>query len=420
MGRLLSALALSLFAGSLALPMQAQIDETVQRRARLEALQARVQASRFYPSEYRTERIGALEARYRAALEEARQLQEVRRRADLQRIERAQELEAAVARARSLRAYRAREAVADDIVERAVPVNTLTEELLDAPPPPPPPSPPITVTAPGPANRPDGLTLFENAKATFAAGRYSEALSLANRALAQRPGDPSIQEFRSLALFSLGDYYPAAEALHAALRVRPGWDYAGMLSLYRDEADYRNQLRALEQYSARSGQSFAQFLLGYHYRLAGQVTAANSQLSAFLRQVPDDPVALELLNLGGQVVRIPVVTENGAVIATRFAVEPVAAPFDPLVDVPPLLGTWKATAEGKSVYQLTLSANNEFLWRYPNDSKEPLRGVYASDGNRIIFETDRGVVMTGMIAAAPEGLGLRVTGPGGAYLQFLK
>jgi tetratricopeptide (TPR) repeat protein len=387
----------------------------VQRRARLEALQARVQASRFYPSEYRTERIGALEARYRAALEEARQLQEVRRRADLERIERAQELTDAVARARSLRAYRAREAAADDIVERAVPVNTLTEELLDAPP------PPLGVAPPALANRLDGISLFENAKSAFAAGRYSEAVSLANRALAQRPGDPSIQEFRALSLFSLGDYYPAAEAVHAALRVRPGWDYASMLSLYRDEANYRNQLRALEQYSARTRQSFAQFLLGYHYRLSGQVTAANAQLSAFLRQVPDDPVALELLNLGGQVVRIPVVTENGAVIATRFAVEPVAAaPFDPLVDVPPLLGTWKATADGKSVYQLTLSANNEFLWRYPNDSKEPLRGVYASDGNRIIFETDRGVVMTGMIAAAPEGLGLRVTGPGGAYLQFLK
>lgn len=171
-----------------------------------------------------------------------------------------------------------------------------------------------------------------------------------------------------------------------------------------DEANYPRALELIDDaiYQRPGDSAFHQF------RSQVLVAIRNTPTYGQVRRAPS------------QMVRVPVVTEEGAIVATRVIAEPALEdPLDPLVQMPPLPGTWRAT-DGKGTYLLTLGADNEFLWRYPNDTIPPLRGIYVMDENRIVFETDDGTAMVGTFAAAPEGLGLRVTGSGGAFLHFLK
>ena len=62
------------------------------------------------------------------------------------------------------------------------------------------------------------------------------------------PNDPTLHEFRALALFALGRYDEAAAALYAVLSVGPGWDWSTLISLYGNPETYTQQLRALESY----------------------------------------------------------------------------------------------------------------------------------------------------------------------------
>ena len=84
------------------------------------------------------------------------------------------------------------------------------------------------------------------------------------------PNDPTLHEFRALALFALGRYDEAAAALYAVLSVGPGWDWLTLISLYGNPDTYTQQLRALESYVTQNPNSAAgRFVLAYHYLTAG-------------------------------------------------------------------------------------------------------------------------------------------------------
>ena len=85
-------------------------------------------------------------------------------------------------------------------------------------------SQPINATAPPPDESVtnQAMSTFDQAREAFKQGDYTSALDLTDQALRQMPNDPTLHEFRALALFALGRYDEAAAALYAVLSVGPG------------------------------------------------------------------------------------------------------------------------------------------------------------------------------------------------------
>lgn len=157
---------------------------------------------------------------------------------------------------------------------------------------------PINATAPPPdegvSNQ--ALSAFDQAREVFRQGDYTQALSLTDQALRQMPNDPTLHEFRALALFALGRYDEAAAALYAVLSVGPGWDWTTLISLYGNPDAYTQQLRALESYTDQHKTSAAsRFVLAYHYLTEGHMTEAADQLREVSILQPKDQLSAQLL-----------------------------------------------------------------------------------------------------------------------------
>src|SRR5262249_50867550 len=116
----------------------------------------------------------------------------------------------------------------------------------------------------------EGMALFDQSRAAFAAGNYQQALDLCNQALKTMSNDAVLHEFRSLILFALKNYREAGAAAYAVLSAGPGWDWTTLSGLYGNVADYTTQLRALETFTKSNPKSSeAHFLLAYHYLTTG-------------------------------------------------------------------------------------------------------------------------------------------------------
>jgi Tetratricopeptide repeat len=155
----------------------------------------------------------------------------------------------------------------------------------------PPPAPPQDDTATS-ANK-----LFDSARASFKDGKYPDAQTQVEQAIAKLPSDAALHEFRSLTLFAQGKYKDAAGGLYAVLAAGPGWNWQTVTSLYADPAEYTKQLRALEQYvKDHPDAGDGHFLLAYQYLVLGSKNDAVSQFKEVTRVQPDDKLSAELLN----------------------------------------------------------------------------------------------------------------------------
>jgi tetratricopeptide (TPR) repeat protein len=176
----------------------------------------------------------------------------------------------------------------------AVPAD---EEALALPPDP----DAITDPAAPPAAPTDGAAaeanrLLDRAREAFRAGQYAQAEAEVDTAIRLTPSDPTLHEFRALALFAQGNYRDAAAALYAVLTAGPGWDWATMSGLYPDVATYTAQLRALERFVADNPAiGYGHFVLAYHYLVTGGRDAAVRELREAVRLQPDDKLSQALL-----------------------------------------------------------------------------------------------------------------------------
>src|SRR5262249_17392199 len=119
-----------------------------------------------------------------------------------------------------------------------------------------------------------------------------------DKALSKTPSDVVLHEFRALCLFALHRYKEAAGTLYAVLSVGPGWDWTTMSGLYPHVDVYTEQLRALEDYVRRNGDSpDARFVLAYQYMTAGHQDAAARQLKEVIRLAPKDQLSQQLLRM---------------------------------------------------------------------------------------------------------------------------
>jgi len=157
----------------------------------------------------------------------------------------------------------------------------------------------IGSTEPAPADEgppPEAFQRFDSARAAFKAGDYSQALTEIDAAIKLLPSDVTRHEFRALVLFAQRKYRDAAAGVYAVLSAGPGWSWETMRDLYSDADTYTKQLRALEDYSRNHPDaSDAHFLLAYHYLVLNHVPAAVKQLEHFVKLVPQDKLAPQLI-----------------------------------------------------------------------------------------------------------------------------
>ncbi len=156
---------------------------------------------------------------------------------------------------------------------------------------------PINTTVPPPDQTVTDAAVqtFDGARSAFKAGDYKQALSLTDQALKSMPNDPTLHEFRGLALFAMGQYDQAAIPLYAVLSNGPGWDWTTLISLYPDVEPYTAQVRALEDFvRGHPDSAAAHFVLAYNYMAQGHTDAAVGQFQKVAALQPNDKLSAQL------------------------------------------------------------------------------------------------------------------------------
>lgn len=226
---------------------------------------------------------------------------------------------------------------------------------------------------------------------------YLSALTLADNAVANLPGDSAIHEYRALVLFALGKYSDAAAVLNSILASGPGWDWSTMVRLFDSQQTYTNHLRKLENYiTANPNAADARFVLGYHYLVCGHLSSAATEFESVLRLQPADGVARQLLNL----------TRNSAKPGEPSAVPDV--PRDSGADSRPaaapltsdqLVGTWLVDRGKDGIVTLDLTPQGTFTWTFAKpDKTNKLEGHYSINGKGLLVLASGDSQMIGSVS----------------------
>lgn len=244
--------------------------------------------------------------------------------------------------------------------------------------------------------------ILNAAVAAFKQPDYDAALDIINKGLAQYSNDSVMHEFRSLVLFARGDYQQAATTIHSVLAVGPGWDWTTLASLYANIALYTDHLRALEAFTKANPQDGAsRFLLAYHYMSGGHSDAAARKFQEVVTLVPGDRVAADMLKMIAALKAVPTAEagqqptpqppdgpQSSPRAGANSNVGPAAAP----IDLATLVGTWKAAREEGSTFELTLTPEKTFTWKFSPKGQPPqeFTGKYTLDVNVLALEKKDG------------------------------
>ena len=254
-------------------------------------------------------------------------------------------------------------------------------------------------------NETAALARFSEARQAFYNGDKATALNSINQAIALMPDDTTYHEFRALVLFSNGQYKEAAETIYAVLAVAPGWDWATMKTLYRENQLYIDELRALEAYvRGNEDAAGARFLLAYHYITIGYPEHASAKLREVIALKPDAQLAQDLLNLlddDKPVEELPPPNQD-----------PFAEMRTPVVAAEKLVGTWKAERVDGDIF--VNFSDGSFSWDYKllqNDSK--FAGSYSIERDILMLATPEGSQLSGTITfSSPDKFNFKVLGAG--------
>ncbi len=294
---------------------------------------------------------------------------------------------------------------------------------------------PITYVQSNVVNDPNAVDpaseILDSAIAAFKDNNYDAALDIVNKGVAQYPEDSVMHEFRALVLFARQDYQQAAATIHSVLAVGPGWDWTTLSSLYTDVAIYTQQLRALEAFTRQNPQDGgSRFLLAYHYMSDGHPDAAVRQLEKVVALVPTDKVAADVLKMLSSPTEIadataiprtatpgeeprPALTEARPGVTDPSTPEADAGPPPTPIDPDKLVGSWKATREDGSLFELTITADKKFNWKFASKGQKPeeFGGTYTIDNNVLALESkEAGSLIAGVTQQADGKFNFRLMG----------
>jgi tetratricopeptide (TPR) repeat protein len=255
--------------------------------------------------------------------------------------------------------------------------------------------------------------MLNAAIAAFKQADYDSALDITNRAITQFPSDAVLHEFRALVLFAKGDYRQSAATLHSVLALGPGWDWTTMARLYPDISLYTTQLRTLEDSVRQNPQDAAgHFVLAYHYMTAGHADSAANQLAQVTQLVSNDRVAADLLRM----LKTPQTAASSPGAPGPTPKPPVEEPSAvgpgavsnaemPSVDPKMLVGSWKASRDDGSQFELTLTGEQDFRWKFTASKQKPqeLSGKYTVEHNVLALQQKSGGALIGQVALKGTG-----------------
>jgi tetratricopeptide (TPR) repeat protein len=262
---------------------------------------------------------------------------------------------------------------------------------------------PIDVTAPPPepSTAEAALTTFEAARDSFKAGDYDRALALVDQAIQQQPNDPTMHEFRALALFALKRYDEAAAVAYSVLAAGPGWNWTTLISLYPDSDAYTNQLRALEAQVRSNPQATpTQFLLAYHYLVQGNADAARARFARVAELQPSDQLSARFVEALTKPEPAATTPAPAAAATATETTTPAAEP-EPTPPSPPpsnLSGTWKAQAGPDTNITLELKEGGAFTWQVATQGRtETLEGQAAFRDDVLMLNQTQGPPLAGKV-----------------------
>jgi len=247
--------------------------------------------------------------------------------------------------------------------------------------------------------------VLNNAITAFQQNDYNAALDITNKGLTQYPDDAVLHEFRSLVLFAKQDYQQSAATIHSVLAVGPGWDWTTLSRMYSSVPVYTEHLRALEAFSkANPKDAASHFLLAYHYMTCGYPDTAATHLQQVVQLMPSDRVAADTLKM--ILPPTPVQTDETPAVGKNQALASQPLPVGNPVDPKTLVGTWKATRADGSVFELVLTNDAAFTWKFtPKDqASNEFDGKYTVDvsGNLLVLERKDGGSLIGQLTPGSE------------------
>lgn len=231
----------------------------------------------------------------------------------------------------------------------------------------------------------NAMLILDKARHVFLCADYRKALEIIDDAITHAPGDPTLHEFRGLALFALERYQEAAGALHAVLASRPGWDWGTIRALYSRTALYNAQIRTLERFvQDHPGAGDAFFVLGYHYASTGFDGAAAAQFRIAARLNTTDVLSQKLADSLGTV-HLPQVGESSIELATS------PQSFSPL-------GDYGAIRSDGVKIRLNLMGDQQFCWTInEGEHAQQFRGTFSMEDNRLMLRQENTPMLVGEI-----------------------
>lgn len=217
-----------------------------------------------------------------------------------------------------------------------------------------------------------------DSQSAFKQRNYLVALELADKAIAESPGDGALHEYRALVLFALGKYGDAAGVLNPVIASGPGWDWSTMIALYDTQDTYTGQLQKLETYAKEKPDAAdSHFLLGYHHMVCGHLDLATPQFELAAQLMPSDGVSKELAELTKSTAR----DSDKSLPAEAEPPKPAPAP----VPLEKLTGVWVSTRDSGNTITLTFGDDGKFTWTYNKDGKiNELTGEYSINDNGLL------------------------------------
>jgi len=156
----------------------------------------------------------------------------------------------------------------------------------------------------------EGTRFLRRAEEAFRNGRYDEAVRLVNHAAVESPGNGRLFLFMGQALFAIGQYGPAAGAIHQGMALLDPSDWGSVVrnfrNYYGNANDYTDQLRKLERFVGDKPDAvYAHFLVGYQYGYLGYPDHARNELNKAVALESRDELAGKLLEqFGGEAPRV--------------------------------------------------------------------------------------------------------------------
>lgn len=237
---------------------------------------------------------------------------------------------------------------------------------------------------------------LDPAIAAFKKGNYDSALDLVDQAIQKKPTDAVMHEFRGLVLFAKHDYQQAAATIHSVLALGPGWDWTTLSSLYDDINVYHRQFGELETFVQNHPQDgAAHFLLAYHYLTCGAQESAITQLQQVVKLVSNDKVAADLLKM----LSPPKDDSQQPPTADSPVPQPAAKP----IDAAALVGTWRAARNDGSNFELSLTGDSKFNWKFSRQKvQQEFSGTYSLEGNLLVLERQAGGSLIGELTSSND------------------